>query len=292
VAIDAIRTFVHCDFDHATRHCNHDPRRCRPGERVFAGVSRSFRTTDFGDLRQTGACSGQSGHYARQGAPRGNPERVLSSTQPATQRSGGRSSEELEGIARFKLHEAKVEEFKRLAAQCMEIVRSKDTGTLQYDVTSTTTSPNASSTSGTGTQRRSSSTLRAKLETARSVSSRPSSRCSHRSPAWAWLVRAAQMRFIGGFVAARSACDCASVLFAPALPTFRAWCDRWTTDARRRTRRRSVSSLRRPLRADAIPARHAASTNRAHLIEVDGVHRVNVPGAHATGWIRTIDHEL
>ena len=41
---------------------------------------------------------------------------------------------ELEGIARFKFHEGKLEEFKRLAAQCMEIVRSKDTGTLQYDV--------------------------------------------------------------------------------------------------------------------------------------------------------------
>jgi quinol monooxygenase YgiN len=41
---------------------------------------------------------------------------------------------ELQGIARFKFHEGKLEEFKRLATQCMEIVRSKDTGTLQYDV--------------------------------------------------------------------------------------------------------------------------------------------------------------
>ena len=41
---------------------------------------------------------------------------------------------ELLGIARFKFHEGKLEEFKRLAAQCMEIVRTKDTGTLQYDV--------------------------------------------------------------------------------------------------------------------------------------------------------------
>ena len=40
---------------------------------------------------------------------------------------------ELQGIARFKFHEGKLEEFKRLAAQCMEIVRTKDTGTLQYD---------------------------------------------------------------------------------------------------------------------------------------------------------------
>jgi hypothetical protein len=38
------------------------------------------------------------------------------------------------GIARFKFHEGKAEEFKRLSAQAMEIVRTKDTGTLQYDV--------------------------------------------------------------------------------------------------------------------------------------------------------------
>ena len=41
---------------------------------------------------------------------------------------------ELHGIARFKFHEGKLEEFKRLAAQCMEIVRTKDTGTLLYEI--------------------------------------------------------------------------------------------------------------------------------------------------------------
>jgi quinol monooxygenase YgiN len=41
---------------------------------------------------------------------------------------------ELQGIARIKFHEGKLEEFKRVAAQCMEIVRTKDTGTLQYDI--------------------------------------------------------------------------------------------------------------------------------------------------------------
>ena len=41
---------------------------------------------------------------------------------------------ELQGIARFKFHEGKVEEFKRLSALCMEIVQAKDTGTLQYDI--------------------------------------------------------------------------------------------------------------------------------------------------------------
>ena len=42
---------------------------------------------------------------------------------------------ELQGIGRFKFHEAgKLEEFKRLSAPCMQIVRTKDTGTLQYDI--------------------------------------------------------------------------------------------------------------------------------------------------------------
>ena len=41
---------------------------------------------------------------------------------------------ELQGIARIKFHEGKLEEFKRLAAQCIEIARAKDTGTLQYDI--------------------------------------------------------------------------------------------------------------------------------------------------------------
>jgi quinol monooxygenase YgiN len=41
---------------------------------------------------------------------------------------------QLQGIARIKFHEGKLEEFKRLTARCMEIVRTKDSGTLQYDV--------------------------------------------------------------------------------------------------------------------------------------------------------------
>ena len=41
---------------------------------------------------------------------------------------------ELQGIVRFKFHEGKLEEFKRLSAQAMETVRTKDTGTLQYDI--------------------------------------------------------------------------------------------------------------------------------------------------------------
>lgn len=37
-------------------------------------------------------------------------------------------------IARFTFHEGKVDDDKRLSQQCLEIVRTQDTGTLQYDV--------------------------------------------------------------------------------------------------------------------------------------------------------------
>jgi quinol monooxygenase YgiN len=55
---------------------------------------------------------------------------------PSQQRSvsEARAAGELQGIGRFKFHEGEVEEFKRLADQCMAIVRAEDTGTLQYDI--------------------------------------------------------------------------------------------------------------------------------------------------------------
>jgi hypothetical protein len=37
---------------------------------------------------------------------------------------------ELLGIARFRFHAGEVEEYKRLSAQVMEIVKAKDSGTL------------------------------------------------------------------------------------------------------------------------------------------------------------------
>ena len=40
---------------------------------------------------------------------------------------------ELQGIVRFTFHADKIDEFKRLSAKCLEIVRAKDVGTLQYD---------------------------------------------------------------------------------------------------------------------------------------------------------------
>jgi len=41
---------------------------------------------------------------------------------------------EIQGIGRFKFREDELEEFKRLSAQLMEIVRTQDTGTLQYEI--------------------------------------------------------------------------------------------------------------------------------------------------------------
>jgi len=41
---------------------------------------------------------------------------------------------ELLGIARFKFHKGKREEYLRLSDQAMDIVRTKDSGTLQYDI--------------------------------------------------------------------------------------------------------------------------------------------------------------
>jgi quinol monooxygenase YgiN len=56
----------------------------------------------------------------------------LSAHLTGSQTTGGPS--EIKGVARFKFHEGKVEEFKRLSAQAMDIVRAKDTGTLQYEI--------------------------------------------------------------------------------------------------------------------------------------------------------------
>jgi quinol monooxygenase YgiN len=41
---------------------------------------------------------------------------------------------ELQGIARCRFHEDGLAEFKRLAAQALEIVRNQDTGTLQFEI--------------------------------------------------------------------------------------------------------------------------------------------------------------
>ena len=41
---------------------------------------------------------------------------------------------EIKGIARVKFHPGKLEEWKRLSEEAMAIVRTKDTGTLQYEI--------------------------------------------------------------------------------------------------------------------------------------------------------------
>ena len=42
--------------------------------------------------------------------------------------------EEIKGFARAKIRPAKLAEYKRLCEEAMEIVRTKDTGTLQYEI--------------------------------------------------------------------------------------------------------------------------------------------------------------
>ena len=42
--------------------------------------------------------------------------------------------EEIKGIARVKFYPGKIEEWKHLTEEAMEIVRTKDSGTLQYEI--------------------------------------------------------------------------------------------------------------------------------------------------------------
>ena len=41
---------------------------------------------------------------------------------------------EIKGVAGVKFHPGKLQEWKRLTERAMEIVRTKDTGTLQFDL--------------------------------------------------------------------------------------------------------------------------------------------------------------
>jgi quinol monooxygenase YgiN len=42
--------------------------------------------------------------------------------------------DEIKGIARARIRPGKLAEYKRLCAEAMEIVRTRDTGTLQYEI--------------------------------------------------------------------------------------------------------------------------------------------------------------
>jgi quinol monooxygenase YgiN len=41
---------------------------------------------------------------------------------------------EIQGFARFKFHDGKVEEFKRLRVELIDLMRANDTGTLQFEI--------------------------------------------------------------------------------------------------------------------------------------------------------------
>ena len=41
---------------------------------------------------------------------------------------------EIQGIGRLKIHDGQLEAFKRVASQFMQVARTKDTGTLQYEL--------------------------------------------------------------------------------------------------------------------------------------------------------------
>jgi quinol monooxygenase YgiN len=55
-------------------------------------------------------------------------------SQPTTHDREAGAVSELQGIARFRIHDGKLDEFKRLSAEAREIVRTKDPGTLQYEI--------------------------------------------------------------------------------------------------------------------------------------------------------------
>lgn len=40
----------------------------------------------------------------------------------------------IQGVARFRIHPGKLDEFKRLSAECMRLAREKDKGTLRYEL--------------------------------------------------------------------------------------------------------------------------------------------------------------
>lgn len=58
----------------------------------------------------------------------------MSASSEETDTPAPRPSEEMHGTSRIVVHEGKLGEFKRLAAQCVEIVRTQDTGTLEYNL--------------------------------------------------------------------------------------------------------------------------------------------------------------
>jgi quinol monooxygenase YgiN len=60
-------------------------------------------------------------------------ETRLASPPPRSPLQTELGSTEMHGTSRIVIRAGKLEEFKRLAAQCVEIVRTQDTGTLEYN---------------------------------------------------------------------------------------------------------------------------------------------------------------
>jgi quinol monooxygenase YgiN len=75
-------------------------------------------------------CANDHGHRCRRSATIWS-YRTLPFLAEST---GGRSMDEIKGIARVKIHPGKLDEWKRLTEQAMEIVRTRDPRTLQYEV--------------------------------------------------------------------------------------------------------------------------------------------------------------
>src|SRR5688572_27310405 len=66
--------------------------------------------------------------------PQGQGDQPLDQRHPEPEEEEMTTSTEIIGIGRVTFHPGKAEEYKRLSKQCMEIVKAKDRGTLQYDV--------------------------------------------------------------------------------------------------------------------------------------------------------------
>ena len=96
------------------------------------GTSEVVEVADaVSSLRAAGRLSGQQSG-AKIGRTLTRPTERVDPSKRKRLEAGAVS--EIQGVARFKFHDGKVEEFKRLAAQCMEIVRTQDAGTLQYEI--------------------------------------------------------------------------------------------------------------------------------------------------------------
>jgi quinol monooxygenase YgiN len=65
-------------------------------------------------------------------APYSPVQTLRTCVKPGTKRFERRAISGLLCIARFRIRKGKLDEFKQLAAKCLELVRTKDAGILQY----------------------------------------------------------------------------------------------------------------------------------------------------------------